>query len=58
MLAEIIREIYQLSVRIYQGLAFGGVPRMELSRKMGANSRHDIVSLGANDMYYAFNLLP
>ena len=58
MLAEIIREIYQLSARIYQGLAFGGLPRKELAGKMGANSRHDIVSLGANAMYYAFNLLP
>ena len=36
MLAEIIRKIYQLSVRIYQGLAFGGVLRMELAGKMGA----------------------
>lgn len=58
MLAGIICKIYQLSVRIYQGLAFGGVPRMELAGKMGANSGHDIVSLGANAMSYAFNLLP
>lgn len=58
MLAEVIREIYQLSVRIYQGLAFEGHPRKELAGKMGANSKHDIVSLGANAMYYAFNLLP
>ncbi len=36
MLAEIIREIYQLSVRIYQGLAFGGLPRKELAGKMSA----------------------
>ncbi len=36
MLAEVIRKIYQLSVRIYQGLAFGGVHRMELAGKMGA----------------------
>ena len=36
MLAGIIRKIYQLSVRIYQGLAFGGVHRMELAGKMGA----------------------
>ena len=36
MLAEVIRKIYQLSVRIYQGLAFGGIPRMELAGKMGA----------------------
>lgn len=36
MLAEVIRKIYQLSVRIYQGLAFGGIHRMELARKMGA----------------------
>lgn len=36
MLAGIIRKIYQLSVRIYQGLAFGCVPRMELTGKMGA----------------------
>lgn len=57
MLAGIIRKIYQLSVRIYQGLAFGGIRRKELAGKMGANSRHDIVSLGANAMYYAFNLL-
>ena len=34
MLAGIIRKIYQLSVRIYQGLAFGGVHRMELAGKM------------------------
>lgn len=58
MLAEVIRKIYQLCVRIYQGLAFGGVPRKELAGKMSGNSRHDIVSLGANAMYYAFNLLP
>lgn len=58
MLARIICEIYQLSVRIYQGLAFEGIPRKELAGKMGANSKHDIVSLGANAMYYAFNLLP
>ena len=36
MLAEIIREIYQLSVRIYQGLAFEVLPRKELAGKMGA----------------------
>lgn len=36
MLAEVIREIYQLSVRIYQGLAFEGLPRKELAGKMGA----------------------
>ena len=36
MLAEIIREIYQLYVRIYQGLAFEGLPRKELAGKMGA----------------------
>ena len=36
MLAEIIRKIYQLSVRIYQGLAFDGFPRKELAGKMGA----------------------
>ncbi len=36
MLAEIIRKIYQLSVRIYQGLAFEGFPRKELAGKMGA----------------------
>ena len=36
MLAEIIREIYQLSVRIYQGLAFEGLHRKELAGKMGA----------------------
>ncbi len=36
MLARIIRKIYQLSVRIYQGLAFGGVHRMELAGKMSA----------------------
>ena len=36
MLAGIICKIYQLSVRIYQGLAFGGVHRMELEGKMGA----------------------
>ena len=36
MLAGVICEIYQLSVRIYQGLAFGGVHRMELAGKMGA----------------------
>ena len=35
MLDEVIRKIYQLSVRIYQGLAFGGVRRMELAGKMG-----------------------
>lgn len=35
MLAEIIREIYRLSVRIYQGLAFGGISQMELAGKMG-----------------------
>ena len=58
MLAGIICEIYQLSVRIYQGLAFEGIHRKELAGKMGTNSRHDIVSLGANAMYYAFNLLP
>lgn len=58
MLAGVICEIYQLSVRIHQGLAFGGLSRMELAGKMSANSRHNIVSLGANAMYYAFNLLP
>lgn len=36
MHAGIIRKIYQPSVRIYQGLAFGGVPRKELAGKMGA----------------------
>ncbi len=36
MLARIIRKIYQLSVRIYQGLAFEGLPRKELAGKMGA----------------------
>ena len=36
MLAGIIRKIYQLSVRIYQGLAFEGLPQMELAGKMGA----------------------
>ncbi len=36
MLAGIIRKIYQLSVRIYQGLAFEGLPRKELAGKMGA----------------------
>lgn len=36
MLAGIICEIYQLSVRIYQGLAFEGLPRKELAGKMGA----------------------
>ena len=36
MLARIICEIYQLSVRIYQGLAFEGLPQMELAGKMGA----------------------
>ncbi len=36
MLAGIICKIYQLSVRIYQGLAFGGVHRKELAGKMGA----------------------
>lgn len=36
MLAEVIRKIYQLSVRIYQGLAFGGIHRMELAGKMSA----------------------
>lgn len=36
MLAWIICEIYQLSVRIYQGLAFEGLPQMELAGKMGA----------------------
>lgn len=36
MLARIICEIYQLSVRIYQGLAFEGLPRKELAGKMGA----------------------
>ena len=35
MLAEVIRKIYQLSVRIYQGLAFEGFPRKELAGKMG-----------------------
>lgn len=35
MLAWIICEIYQLSVRIYQGLAFEGLPRKELAGKMG-----------------------
>ena len=35
MLARIVCEIYQYCVRIYQGLAFGGVPRMELAGKMG-----------------------
>lgn len=35
MLAEVIRKIYQLSVRIYQGLAFEGLHRMELAGKMG-----------------------
>lgn len=35
MLAGIIRKIYQLSVRIYQGLAFEGLPRKELAGKMG-----------------------
>nr|DAZ27418.1 MAG TPA: hypothetical protein [Caudoviricetes sp.] len=35
MLARIIREIYQLSARIYQGLAFEGLPRKELAGKMG-----------------------
>ena len=36
MLDRIICEIYQLSVRIYQGLAFEGLPRKELAGKMGA----------------------
>ena len=36
MLDGIICEIYQLSVRIYQGLAFEGFPRKELARKMSA----------------------
>ena len=36
MLAGIICEIYQLSARIYQGLAFGGLPRKELAGKMSA----------------------
>lgn len=36
MLAEVIRKIYRLSVRIYQGLAFEGLPRKELAVKMGA----------------------
>ena len=36
MLAEVIRKIYQHCVRIYQGLAFEGLPRMELAGKMGA----------------------
>ena len=36
MLAGIICEIYQLSVRIYQGLAFGGLPRKVLAGKMSA----------------------
>lgn len=36
MLAEVIRKIYQLSVRIYQGLAFGRILRKELTGKMGA----------------------
>lgn len=36
MLAGVICKIYQHCVRIYQGLAFGGVPRMELAGKMGA----------------------
>ena len=33
--ARIICEIYQLSARIYQGLAFEGLPRKELAGKMG-----------------------
>lgn len=36
MLARIICKIYQLSVRIYQGLAFGGIRRKGLAGKMGA----------------------
>ena len=36
MLAGVICEIYQLSVRIHQGLAFGGLSRMELAGKMSA----------------------
>ena len=35
MLAEIIREIYQLPVRIYQGLAFGGAPPKGAGRENG-----------------------
>ena len=39
MLAEIIREIYQLSVRIYQGLAFGVSTERSWQGKWAQNGR-------------------
>lgn len=45
MLAEIIREIYQLPVRIYQGLAFGGAPPKGAGRENGRK----MVDLGGEE---------